>query len=102
MNIEQILEKLSTDKALAEKYAALKDVDAILEQAKADGFDVTREDVETLLAKISGKAGELSEVELAVVAGGTDGKTCDTCGTQMEKIDFIIEFWKCPKCGRAI
>ena len=74
MNIDQILEKLSTDKELAEKYAALKGIDAILAQAKADGFDVTREDVEALLAKISGKAGELSEPELAVVAGGNEDK----------------------------
>ena len=104
MNINQILEKLSTDKALAEKYAALKDTDAILAQAKADGFDVTREDVEALLAKLGGKSGELSEPELAVVTGGTDDKDergkCPECGTPMDinSPGIGLEL-KCFQCG---
>ena len=70
MSINEIIEKLNADKAMAEKYAALKDVDAILEQAKTDEFDVTRGDVEAVLSKISEKSGEISENDLAVVAGG--------------------------------
>ena len=88
MNINQIIEKLTTDKELSERYAALKGVDAILEQAKADGFDVSREDVETVFSKIGG----LSEDELAVVAGGAPRyKHCSNCGR-----DYSSQH--CPHC----
>ena len=114
MNINQIIEKLSTDRVLAEKYAKLQGIDAILEQAKADGFDVTREDVEAILSKISGKSGELSEEELAAVAGGSGpGKECGKCGgvvgecpcslcpecgTRMYPLPIIEYRWQCPQC----
>ena len=117
MNINQIIEKLTTDKELSEKYAALNGIDEILAQAKADGFDVSREDVETVLGKIGGKSGELSEDELAVVAGGADDKNtcpicggprggscycydCRKCGTLMQKTTWgDHNDYKCPRCG---
>ena len=96
MNINQIIEKLNTDKALAEKYAALQGIDAILAQAKADGFEVSREDVEAVLSKLGEKSGELSEVDLAAVAGGTDDKNfCKWCGGERGRCGCSI----CPKCG---
>ena len=95
MNINQIIEKLTTDKELSEKYAAFSDIDEILTQAKADGFDVTREDVETVLGKLGGKSGELSEEELAVVAGGNDRKYCSMCGG-------LADGFKCTKCGFVV
>ena len=73
MNINQIIENFKNDSAFAEKYSALKNVDAILEQAKADGFDVTAEDIQSAIGQLGTQSGELSEADLAVVAGG-DGK----------------------------
>ena len=97
MNINQIIEKLTTDKELSEKYAALSGVDAILAQAKADGFDVSREDVQAVLGKLGGKSGELSEDELAVVAGGSDDYkyTCKRCGGEFQ----ACPCYNCLKCG---
>ena len=74
MNINHIIEKFKSDKAFAEKYSALKGVDAILEQAKADGFDVTAEDVQAAIGQLGKQSGELSESELAVVSGGKPTK----------------------------
>ena|GEM_PF-1065347 len=119
MNINKIIEKLSTDKEIAEKYAGIKGIDEILAQAKADGFDVTREDVQAVLSKLGGKSGkseELSEDELAVVAGGTgDKNTCGKCGgavgqcpcyncakcrTLMQhRKNFAATRYMCPACG---
>ena len=116
MNINKIIEKLSTDKEIAEKYAAFSDIDEILAQAKADGFDVSREDVQAVLGKLGGKSGELSEDELAVVACGADDKNtcpicggprggscycyeCRKCGTLMQAGGGGINSYRCPRCG---
>ena len=74
MNINQIIEKFKSDTAFAEKYSALTGMDAILEQAKADGFDVTAEEIDAAIFQLGQKTCELSEADLAVVAGG---KTAD-------------------------
>ena len=76
MNINQIIEKFKSDTAFAEKYSALTSVEAVLEQAKADGFEVTAADVEAAITQLGQKTGELSEDDLAVVAGGKDEGVC--------------------------
>lgn len=70
MNITQLIEKIKTDAEFALKYIALKDVVSIIEQAKEDGYDVTEEDVAAAMREMLKKSGELSEADLAVVAGG--------------------------------
>jgi len=73
MTMEQIklfFEKAQSDSELAAKYSALTSVDAILKQAQSDGFDVTREDVEAAVGQLGKQPGELSESDLAAVAGG--------------------------------
>jgi len=79
MNISQIIEKFKSDAAFAAKYSALKGIDAILEQAKADGFDVTAEDVQAAIGQLGKQSGELSETDLTAVAGGKETKKCDWC-----------------------
>ena len=74
MNIHQIIEKFKSDAAFAAKYSALISVDAILEQAQTDGFDVTPEDVQAAISQLGKQSGELSESELAVVSGGKPTK----------------------------
>jgi len=59
------MKKWNDDKAFVAKYAALM-VDGLVEQAKKDGFGITKADAERLM----GKGGELSDEELAAVAGG--------------------------------
>ena len=70
MDINQIIEKFKNDPAFAAKYSALTGVDAILEQAKADGYDVTKEDIVEAIQQLNKQSGELSESDLAVVSGG--------------------------------
>jgi len=82
MNINQIIEKFKSDTVFAMKYSALTSVDAIIEQAKADGFDVTKEDVEAAVGQFGKQSGELSETDLAAVAGGKETKICDSCGRE--------------------
>ena len=95
MNINEILEKLGADKEIAEKYSLLKGVDAILEQAKADNFDVTRENVEKVIEMFTEKSRELSEDDLAVVAGGGNGEGKHYCPNCDYNYNF---FCRCPTC----
>jgi len=71
VNVKQIIERFKSDTAFAEKYSAFASVDAILEHAKADGFYVTAEDIQAAIGQLGKQSGELSEADLAVVAGGT-------------------------------
>ena len=86
MNINQIIEKFKKDAAFAAKYSALKSVEAILEQAKADGFVVTAEDIQAAISQLGTQSGELSEAELSAVAGGKGGE------------DRPVD--PCPKCKK--
>ena len=84
MNINQIIEKFKSDAAFAAKYSALTSVDAILKQAKEDGFDVTKEDVQAAIGQLGKQSGELSESDLAAVAGGKSvGTNCQACNTTL-------------------
>ena len=71
MNINQIIDKFKSDTAFAARYSALTSVEAVLEQVKADGFEVTEAEVQAAIAQLGKQSGELSEADLAVVAGGT-------------------------------
>ncbi|MFC1679473.1 Nif11-like leader peptide family natural product precursor [Elusimicrobiota bacterium] len=57
------LEKMKSDKAFAQKFAACKDDQARIALVKAEGFEFTGEEIE-------GAFGELSEEDLAGVSGG--------------------------------
>ena len=82
MNINQIIEKFKSDKTFAAKYSALTSVNAIVEQAKADGFDVTADDIQAAIGQLGKQPGELSETDLTAVAGGKETKKCDWCGRE--------------------
>jgi len=69
MGVADFMKKWSEDKAFVSKYTALM-VDGLVEQAKKDGFGITKADAERLL----GKSGELSDEELSAVAGGNQLK----------------------------
>lgn len=104
MNIKEIAEKLKTDKAFAEKYAGLKGIDAILSQAKTDGYDVTKEDVEAVIREMGIKSGELTETELAAVAGGNDKDNCPQCGSSDKEVTQVKNghtSYRCKQCGRC-
>ena len=67
MSQEQLmsfLEKVKTDKSLQEKLKAADDSGAIIEIAKAAGFSISTDDVDSV-------TGDLSEEELEAVSGGT-------------------------------
>jgi len=70
MDINQIIEKFKNDPTFAQRYSALTSVDAIVEQAKVDGFDVTAEDIQAAIDQLGTQSGELSESNLSAVAGG--------------------------------
>lgn len=63
-NLKKFLEKVSEDKALAEKVSAEKDAAALIALAKEMGFELTEEDLK--------KPAELTDDELDTVAGGGD------------------------------
>ena len=64
-NLKKFLEKVSEDRALAEKVGAEKDPQALIALAKEMGFELTAADLER-------PAEELSDDELDTVAGGGD------------------------------
>ena len=91
MNINQIIEKFKNDPAFAEKYSALASVEAILEQAKADGFDVTAEDVQAAISQLGKQSDELSEDDLAAVVGGNKDRSemlCNFTPKDMNKYQY--------------
>jgi predicted ribosomally synthesized peptide with nif11-like leader len=66
----EFLEKLNSDEGFAEKYSKLTSLDAVLAQAEADGYSVSKEDALDYIAKSNGT--DLSEEDLAAVAGGKE------------------------------
>ena len=107
MEITQIVDKLKSDPALLAKYRNLTSIDAIVSQAKIDGFDVNAADVVNIMSAIGGSPhGSLSEEELASVAGGDEDVEADKdpgdC-PQGGKHDWQFYAYKrdrCSKCGR--
>lgn len=64
-NMKKFLEKVSEDRALAEKVGAEKDINALIAMAKEIGIELTKADFEK-------PAEELSDDELNAVSGGGD------------------------------
>lgn len=64
-NLKKFLEKVSEDKALAEKVSAEKDPAALFALAKEMGFELTEDDLKKPVE-------EISDDELDAVAGGGD------------------------------
>lgn len=58
MSIDAIIKKMSEDEKFAEKYAKFDNLDAVLEQAKADGYSITKEDIEKYIASHKSGRGE--------------------------------------------
>jgi hypothetical protein len=85
MTINDIMKKFNTDKEFAAKYSGLHGTDAILAQARLDGYDITYAQLETILAEFENTGiKELDEDDLAVVAGGSNkNRSCPRCGEQM-------------------
>jgi len=86
MNINGLLDRFRSDPAFAAKYRNLTDVNEIQAQLKSDGYDVSLDDVRAGIGEFQGTSGELSEAELAGVAGGSgvdaNGKKCPQCGSK--------------------
>ena len=68
MGINELMEKLNSDREFAQNYKDLRDFPSFAEQAGKDGYTVTEE---ALTAKLKEyQAGELSDEDLENVAGG--------------------------------
>ena len=63
MGINELREKVKSDKALAEQFKGLKTAEEVVEVAKKNGYDISVSDLEL-------SAG-LSEEQLKAVAGGS-------------------------------
>jgi len=70
MTAREILDQILANPDTAAKYANLTSIEAIQAQAKKDGFDVSTDQITEALASIKHSHSELSEMELATVAGG--------------------------------
>ena len=69
------LEKVKDDTKLQEKLNGTADADALVEIAKAAGFAITSEDIQSMQSE----SVELSDEELEGASGGfwmTDGRSC--------------------------
>jgi len=64
--LKAFLEAVKADAVLAEKLNAASDADAVVEIAKAAGFAITAEDIQTMQST----TGETSDEELERAAGG--------------------------------
>ena len=107
MDISQVIEKLKSDPALLAKYRDLTGLDAILAQAKADGFEVSVADVKNIIASLGAQShGTLSEADLASVAGGDEdvqaNKNECPAGGKHDFQTLTQSTAKCTKCGKVI
>ena len=71
MGISELLKRFETDEGFSANYKGLADADAVIEQARKDGYSVTKEEIEALRAQKQNA--ELSDDELGAVAGGGVG-----------------------------
>jgi len=84
MDINELLGRFRSDPEFAAKYRNLSNVNEVQAQLKADGYDVSVDEIRAGIGQLQGASGELSEAELAGIAGGGGSN----------------ESWKsCPKCG---
>lgn len=96
MGLNELLKEFSENKELAAKYQALGTLDTMLEQAKKDGYDISKEDVIEEMKKRKG--GKLSDAELSVVAGNSTGKATTVVATwgmscETPPISDICSIW---------
>jgi len=103
MDINELLGKFRSDPAFAAKYRHLSNVNEIQAQLKADGYDLSVDEIRAGIGQLQGASGELSEAELAGVAGGNEQyKKCPKCGCKNwneseQKTDS--ERFTCRQCG---
>ena len=74
MGINELREKVKSDKALAEQFKGLKTPEEAVEVAKKNGYDISVSDLERMA--------ELSEEQLKAVAGGA--------GNPVDAADVIV------------
>ncbi|MGM9644953.1 MAG: hypothetical protein ACI3X1_07690 [Eubacteriales bacterium] len=98
---------------LIEKAKQAKTVEEIVELAKAEGIEMTKEKAEKIFFGLNKKSGELSDNELDNVSGGGlcgddgtehhDTYQCEHCGSYNTEFymnhDYEVE-WHCQDCGR--
>ena len=83
--LKAFLEKVKGDTSLQEKLNGAADADAVMEIAKAAGFAITTEDIQSMQSQL--QSVELSDEELEGAAGGgqlpwTERPTWVMCGRQ--------------------
>ena len=71
--LKSFLEKVKADTSLQEKLKGSADADAALTIAKAAGFSITAEDIQSIQSATT----ELSDKELEGVAGGDCHELCN-------------------------
>ena len=62
MGMKELLEKLETDSAFAEKFKGCKNLDDVIEMAEKEGYEITEEELEALT--------DVSVDDLSKAAGG--------------------------------
>jgi len=108
MDINELLGKFRSDPAFADKYRNLTDVNDIQAQLKADGYDLSVNEIRAGIGQLRGATGEMSEAELAGVAGGSDvdanGKGCPKCGCkQITCVHHDGKYtYTCVNCGYSV
>ena len=70
--LKAFLEKVKADTSLQEKLNGAADADAVMQIAKAAGFAITAEDIQSMQSSTT----ELSDEELEEAAGGNGGCFC--------------------------
>ena len=70
--LKAFLEKVKGDASLQEKLNGAADADAVMQIAKAAGFAITAEDIQSMQSSTT----ELSDEELEEAAGGSGGCYC--------------------------
>ena len=75
--LKAFLEKVKSDTSLQEKLNGAADADAVMQIAKAAGFAITAEDIQSMQSATV----ELSDEDLEGASGGGRDDTCkDSCG----------------------
>ena len=75
--LKAFLEKVKSDTELQEKLKAAASPEAAIEIAKAAGFAITVEDIQSMQSSTV----ELSDEELEGAAGGQQLRGCEPCST---------------------
>ena len=102
---------------MIEKAKAAKNIEELLEIAKAEGVEMSADEAATYFAQLNPKSGEINDDDLDSVAGGAcQGSNanrrkahliegaCQTCGSIDVEIilAYDIVHVECSKCGHDI